>query len=119
MLKKLAVAVGVLAVVLGLGACSSEPTVTVGEQTILIDVRSAAEFQEGPLEGAELLDFNAGEVAAAIPSLDPNAEYLLYCRSGSRAGQALDLMVAAGFTNVTNLGSLEKAADATGLEIVK
>lgn len=119
MLKKLAVAVGITALLFGLSACSAAPSVEVGAQTVLLDVRSSAEFQEGHLEGAELLDFNAGEVASAIPSLDPNAEYLLYCRSGSRAGQALDLMVAAGFTNVTNLGSLEQAADATGLEIVK
>lgn len=76
------------------------------------------EYAGGHLEGAELLDFTAGEVAAAIPSLDPEAEYIVYCESGNWAGQAVALTEDAGFTDVTNLGSLERAAQATGLAIV-
>lgn len=86
--------------------------------TIILDVRTAAEFATGYLEGARLLDFNGGEFAEAVPSLDPNATYLLYCRSGNRSGQAAALMQQAGITNATNLGSLEEAAESTGLPIV-
>ena len=51
--------------------------------------------------------------------LDPgDAEYLVYCRSGNRAGQTTDLMEEAGFSDVTNLGSLEEASEATGISIV-
>src|SRR5690606_24207673 len=92
--------------------------VEVGDATILLDVRTAAEHSAGHLDGAKLLDFNGGDLAAAIPSLDPDAEYLVYCRSGNRSGQAIALMEQAGFTNLTNLGSLEQAAQATGLPIV-
>jgi len=109
---------------LGLAACSSAPsaggsasTIAVGDETILIDVRTAEEYAAGHLEDALLLDFNGGELAAAIPSLDPDAEYLIYCRSGNRSGQAIALMEQAGFTNLSNLGSLEQAAQATKLPI--
>lgn len=73
----------------------------------------------GHLDGAKLLDFNGGAVAEALPNLDPDGEYLIYCRSGNRAGQTITLMEQAGFTNLTNLGSLEQAAKSTGLNITR
>lgn len=111
-----------LAIALTVTACSTGPaegSIEVAADTVVLDVRTAGEHAGGHLDGARLLDFNAGEVAEAIPTLDPEAEYLVYCRSGNRAGQAIKLMEQAGFTNVTNLGSLEQAAAATGIEIVQ
>ncbi|QBE49504.1 rhodanese-like domain-containing protein [Leucobacter triazinivorans] len=112
---------------LGLAACSTAPSASAGsaagldvsDDAIILDVRTPAEYAEGHLAGAQLLDFTGGEVAAAIPQLDPEAEYLVYCRSGNRSGQAIALMEAAGFGNLTNLGSLEQAAAATGIDVVR
>lgn len=97
---------------------STEPQ-TSPASPIIIDTRTPAEFAEGHLAGARLIDFNGGEVPGALPALDPHAEYLLYCRSGNRSGQAAALMVAVGFTSATNLGSLDEAAEATGIMIVR
>lgn len=97
---------------------STEPQ-TPPASPIIIDTRTPGEFAEGHLAGARLIDFNGGEVPGALPTLDPHAEYLLYCRSGNRSGQAAALMVAAGFTSATNLGSLDEAAEATGIAIVR
>ena len=125
MIRSILAAVGALTLALSLAACSTpssgsaEPSVVVTEQTVIVDVRTPAEFAEGHLEGAELLDLTGGDFAAALPSLDPDAEYVVYCRSGNRSGQAVAMMEDAGFTDVTNLGSLGEAADATGLAIVK
>ena len=95
------------AVLLGLAACSSGPsaagTIEVGANTVTLDVRTAEEYAGGHLEGSQMLDFNGGEVAAAIPSLDPEAEYLVYCRSGNRSAKAADLMRAKGFGEVLNM----------------
>ncbi|MFF8816415.1 rhodanese-like domain-containing protein [Leucobacter sp. NPDC015123] len=88
-------------------------------EPIIIDTRTPAEFAEGHLRGARLIDFNGGEIEAAIPGLDPAATYLLYCRSGNRSGQAAALMSAAGFTSATNIGSLAEAAESTGIDIVR
>lgn len=111
------------ALLLGLTACtgtasSGAGTIEVSTDTIIIDVRTPAEYSSGHLDGAQLIDFSGGEVAEAIPHLDPDAEYFVYCRSGNRSGQAIALMEQAGFTNLTNLGSLQQAADATGLPVV-
>ncbi|TXJ06654.1 MAG: rhodanese-like domain-containing protein [Aeromicrobium sp.] len=101
------------------GCSSSTDTVTISDSTVIIDVRSPEEFAQGHLEGAELIDFNAGDLEAALTELDPDAEYVVYCRSGNRSSQAVAMMEDAGFTNVTDLGSLESAAKVTGLEIVQ
>jgi rhodanese-related sulfurtransferase len=53
-----------------------------------------------------------------IASLDKEASYSLYCRSGRRSAIAANLMAQAGFTKVTDLGDLESAATTLGLPIV-
>ena len=56
-----------------------------------------------------------------IPTLDPEpeAEYLVYCRSGNLAGHAITPIEQAGFTHLTNLDSLKQAAQATGVAITR
>lgn len=120
MRRTLTALVAALTLSLGLAACAPEPDpVTVDATTVVLDVRTPDEYADGHLEGARLVDQNAGAVAAAIPTLDPSATYLVYCRSGNRAGQAVKLLQDAGFTAVTNLGSLDEAAKATGLPVVR
>ena len=85
---------------------------------ILIDVRDIEEFATGHLPNATNIPFNDGTLAAQLPTLDPNVAYGVYCRSGNRSGQAMALMNEAGFTNVVDLGGLEAAVSATGLELV-
>ncbi len=113
------VAIAMAATLFVTGCSSSTDTVTISGSTVIIDVRSPEEFAQGHLEGAELIDFNAGDLEAALTELDPDAEYVVYCRSGNRSSQAVAMMEDAGFTNVTDLGSLESAAKATGVEIVQ
>lgn len=84
----------------------------------LIDVRDIEEFAAGHLPNATNIPFNDGTLAAQIPTLDPNVAYGVYCRSGNRSGQAVALMKDAGFTNLVDLGGLEAAVSATGLELV-
>lgn len=85
---------------------------------VVLDVRTPAEYALGHLDGAQLLDFNGGDFHLAVPTLDPDADYLLYCRSGARSRHAAVILLDAGFARATNLGSLNDAAEATGLPIV-
>lgn len=95
-----------------------EPQAAVSPGAVVLDVRTPQEYAEGHLEGAVLLDLNGGEFARALPELDTGVQYLVYCRSGNRSGQAIAMMQEAGITAATNLGSLEEAAGTTGLPIV-
>lgn len=116
--KKLLAVVAAVNLVLGVTACAPAK-VDMTKVTAVIDVRTAAEFAEGHLEGALNIDVTAGDFQSEISALDPAGKYVLYCRSGNRAGQAIQIMQGLGFTDLTNAGGVQSAADATGLAIVQ
>jgi phage shock protein E len=73
------------------------------EERVLIDVRTPGEFSEGHIPGSVNIDFNAPTFVAEIEKLDKNEPYSIYCRSGNRSGQALELMDSLGFADVLDL----------------
>jgi phage shock protein E len=88
-----------------------------GAELTVIDVRTAEEFASGHLEGALNYDIEAGQFSSLIEPLDRSKPFMVYCHSGRRSGIAADAMVAAGFTQVYDLGGI---ADwmAAGLPVV-
>jgi rhodanese-related sulfurtransferase len=70
---------------------------------VTLDVRTPGEFNEGHIERAILVDFQSGNFENEIASLDKTKTYAVYCRSGSRSGQAVKVMKDAGFTKLYNL----------------
>lgn len=86
---------------------------------VLLDVRTPGEFAEGFIQGARLIDFQSGNFEKEITTLDKNATYAVYCRSGNRSGQAVKVMHDAGFHNLYNLdGGVIDWANA-GLPLVR
>lgn len=73
------------------------------EGLIILDVRTTEEFAEGHLDGATMIDFYRDDFAEQLEELDPDAPYLLYCRSGNRSGQTTAMMEELGFTNVADI----------------
>jgi len=87
--------------------------------TAVIDVRTAEEFITGHLDGAVNIDWQGATFFDEIAPLDPAGTYIIYCRSGNRAGQAIDAMTDMGFANLTNAGGVSDAAAVTGLPVVQ
>jgi phage shock protein E len=84
----------------------------------IIDVRTPTEFADGRVEGAVNLDVQSADFESSLASLDKNAEYIVYCRSGNRSAIAVQIMAEAGITNVVDLGDLQSAATSLGRPIV-
>ena len=121
---------GLIALVVMFSACSSSKSAggnsllnnqqfarkAAKENVILLDVRTAEEYQTGHLKNAQLLDYTNGDFTVQLPKLDLQKTYLLYCRSGKRSDKAASDMKAAGFKKVYQLkngiiawnGELEK-----------
>ncbi len=120
MFRSLSAIVGSVIVLATIGGCSSAPaeTVELSSDALLIDVRTPEEYAGGHLDGSTMLDLSGGQFAEILPTLDPEAEYAVYCRSGNRSSQAAAMMEDAGFENVIDLGSIENAAKVTQIEIV-
>ena len=95
----------VLALLLGSVTTQGQP----GPDALIIDTRSAAEYEAGHLEAAILIPYDA--IEAGIVRLTENRDQpiYLYCGSGRRAEIARERLEHRGYTNVTNLGGLEDA----------
>ena len=86
----------------------------------VIDVRTPAETSAGHLDGSLLFDVQDPAFMASLETLDKSADYYIYCRSGRRSGQAIQIMKDAGFTGeLSNGGSIDEAASETGIAVVK
>jgi rhodanese-related sulfurtransferase len=106
--------------VTGLAGCSAEEPVDMSQYAAVIDVRTPAETSAGHLDGALLYDVQDPSFMASLETLDKEADYYIYCRSGNRSGQAIQIMKQAGFTGqLANGGSLANAAAETGIAVVK
>jgi phage shock protein E len=106
--------------VAGLTGCTHQEPMDMSQFAAVIDVRTPEETSLGYLEGAQLFDIQNASFMDNLATLDPAADYYIYCRSGNRAGQAIEIMKQAGFTGeLVNGGSLENAANQTGLTVVQ
>jgi len=73
----------------------------------------------GSLQNAINLDYYSETFRNELNQLDKNKTYLIYCRSGSRSGRALDIMTELNFREVYNMlgGIIDWKAD--GLPTIK
>ncbi len=89
-----------------------------GVPLTIIDVRTPDEFAAGHLQGAVNSDVEGGAFSAFIATLDKNATYVVYCRSGRRSAIAANAMAQAGFTDVHDIGGIADW-EAAGYPVVK
>lgn len=76
-------------------------------QSIILDVREAEEWELGTLPGSTLIAMS--EIMERVEELDKETTVLCVCRSGGRSAQVANYLVSQGFTNVANLEGGVKA----------
>ncbi len=104
--------------VVRIGAQDAVSLLAERDDLTIIDVRTPAEFAEGHLADAELVDIYEAAFRDEIDGLDRDGSYVLYCRSGNRSGQAAVFMQELGFAEVYDAGGLADLANA-GATIVR
>src|SRR5271157_4518435 len=72
---------------------------------IILDVRTADEFNAGHIAGAINIDYESAQFSANVSLLDKNKQYLIYCETGVRGAAATQIMIGLGFKNVQNIAS--------------
>ena len=103
-----------------LTACAEAEPMNAADYAAVIDVRTVEEWNSGYLEGAVLIEIADADFRDEISKLDPNADYYIYCRSGNRAGQAIDIMRDMGFSGeLVNGGAVANASNQLGVAVVR
>jgi phage shock protein E len=74
-----------------------------GTNVVLLDVRTAAEFEKGRIPGAKNLDINSIRFTEQLSAMDRSKTYLVSCAVGMRSARACKKMSSLGFTNVYDL----------------
>jgi len=67
---------------------------------VVIDVREPFEYEAAHIPGVPLIPM--GEIPYRLEELDPEQEYVLVCRSGSRSYEVARYLQAQGFTRAHN-----------------
>ncbi len=72
----------------------------------LLDVRTPGEFAGGHVEGATNVPVQELEAKLASLPAKKDQDVVVYCHSGRRSAQAVELLKQAGFTKLHDLGSM-------------
>jgi rhodanese-related sulfurtransferase len=80
-----------------------------------LDVRTPEEYQAGHIPGATLIPLD--QLAARAGELPVNEPILIYCRSGNRSLQAMNLLGEAGFQELSSMAGGISAWSAAGLPV--
>jgi sulfur-carrier protein adenylyltransferase/sulfurtransferase len=72
-----------------------------GAPILLLDVREEVEGQISSLPGAKIIPL--GQLPSRLKELIPDAEVVIYCRTGIRSARAVEVLIQAGFQQVKNL----------------
>lgn len=99
-----------------LAACGSvasrvnadETIALMDEGALLVDVRERHEHEENRIPGSMLLALSTLELMAPMRIPDRDTVIVVYCRSGRRSAEAAQILVELGYTNVYDLGGINR-----------
>ncbi|MDP8201220.1 MAG: rhodanese-like domain-containing protein [Candidatus Tenebribacter burtonii] len=87
-------------------------------ELVILDVRTADEYNNGCLEDAVNINFTESNFKKMIKLLDKQKTYLVYCQSGIRSKHAIELMSEMGFNKVYHMNEGIEGWKAKHLKIV-
>lgn len=76
------------------------------DDVVILDVRTAAEYQTGHIPNAVLLPVDTVKTQAESMLPDKEQTLLVYCRSGNRSATASKYLIALGYQNVFDFGGI-------------
>ena len=106
-------ALSIILMLFGIVACGESQTtdsdaMLLNEKTVLIDVRTPGEFEQGSVAGA--INIPVDDITSRIQDLpaDEEAPIMVFCLSGGRSSHAKVLLEEQGYSNVTNGGTYKQ-----------
>jgi rhodanese-related sulfurtransferase len=70
---------------------------------IILDVRTLEEYHSGHLSNAIVIDYYNETFRTELDELYKEKTYLIYCRTGRRTGDTINIMEELGFQSVYNM----------------
>ena len=86
---------------------------------VILDVRTPEEFESGHIERAININYHTDTFVEDLNKLDKNKTYLVYCRTGRRSGDTVDIMTKQGFKELYRTDGDIVKWKSEGLPLVK
>jgi len=86
---------------------------------VILDIRTPEEFASGHIEGAININFRSDNFTNEMNKLDRNKTYFVYCRTGNRSYEAVNIMAGLNFRSILRLSDDILGWKAAGLPLVK
>ncbi len=90
----------------GVRYVTSEKAASLIEQRpemIVLDVRTGWEFRRGHIEDAINVSYLSFSFRKRLKELDPDAAYLVHCKSGHRTNRSVSIMLSKGIKDITHI----------------
>ena len=118
--------IAAFALLLGLGAWAESEAPSIepqalhdrleaGDETVVLDVRTPAEFAMGHIPGA--INIPHTELGERLSEVDPDAEVAVYCMRGPRARRGEQTLAKAGRARILHIEGGLSAWQAAGLPV--
>ncbi len=88
-------------------------------KNVVLDVRTAKEFEEGHIPGAVNIDVKAPDFDEKVAKLDKSKTYLVHCAAGVRSANACRKLESAGFKELYDLSPGFKGWEKAGKPVGK
>lgn len=106
-MKTIIMIVALVGTLFGMQSCAAQDNGNVKmKDAFLVDVRTPQEFAEGSADGATNIPLD--QVEQRLAEFEGKGQIVVFCRSGSRSGQAKSILEKHGYTNITNGGTWEQ-----------
>jgi phage shock protein E len=89
-----------------------------GDGVVIVDVRTPEEYDFDHIPEAINIDLYSGAFEAEVGRLDPHASYAVYCHSGNRSREAIEVMASVGIASTVGLDGGIEAWAAAGHALV-
>lgn len=97
------VALSALAMARGDVSTAEAARLVAKKSTVVLDVRTPAEFADGHLRRARLMDFYAKDFWTLVATLPKDATIVVYCKSGRRSKDTETKLASMGYSHVVNM----------------
>lgn len=81
-------------------------TTYANNEHLLVDVRTAEEYNSGHIPGA--INLALQDLPQKMDTLPKDQPIVVYCRSGARSNSAAQMLNEAGFDNIYDLGGIQR-----------
>ncbi|MCB1062246.1 MAG: rhodanese-like domain-containing protein [Verrucomicrobiae bacterium] len=89
------------------------------DKPVVLDIRTPAEFADGHIEGAKMIDFQAADFESKVAELDRDKTYLVHCQGGGRSTSSLPVFEKLGFKHVVHLDGGFGGWESSGQPVAK